>query len=85
MIRPLEDYVVLAQKKEDRQTKSGIILNVSEKEQPSIGTVIATGPKVLDLKIGDNVIFQTYAGTKVKIDEQDYIVIEIKNIYAIIE
>lgn len=85
MIKPLDNYVVLSQMKEQRQTQSGIILTVTEKEQPSIGKVLAIGPKVLDIKVGDAVIYQTYSATKVKIGQQEVLVIEAKNIYAVLE
>ncbi|PKK93106.1 MAG: molecular chaperone GroES [Tenericutes bacterium HGW-Tenericutes-6] len=83
MLKPLEDYVVLTMKKEERTTSSGIILTTEEKDKPAIGKVIAIGPKVENLKVDDEVIYQTYSGTKVKLDGQEYLIIQAKNILAI--
>lgn len=85
MLKPLEDYVVLTMKKEERTTSSGIILTTEEKDKPAIGKVLALGPKVENLKVDDEVIYQTYSGTKVKLDGQEYLIIQAKNILAIID
>jgi len=85
MLRPLEDYVVLVSKKEEKTTQSGIILTTEEKDKPAIGVVRSTGPKVENLKVDDEVIYQTYSGTKVKFEGQEYLIIQAKNILAVIE
>ena len=85
MLKPLEDYVVLTTKKEERTTQSGIILTTEEKDRPAVGKVIAVGPKVDQLKVDDEVIYQTYSGTKVKLEGTEYLIIQSKNILAIIE
>ena len=84
MLKPLEDFVVLTMKKEERTTSSGIILTTEEKDKPAIGKVLALGPKVENLKVDDEVIYQTYSGTKVKLDGQEYLIIQAKNILSII-
>lgn len=85
MLKPLEDYVVLEPLKEERQTESGIILAAEDKEKPQIGRVLSVGPKVENLNKDDRVIYQTYSGTKVKLEGFEYLVIQAKNILAIIE
>lgn len=85
MLKPLADHVVLTLEKEERTTKSGIILTSEEKEKPAIGKVLATGVDVVGLKEGDRVIYQTYSGTKVTLEQVQYLVIQAKNILAIIE
>ncbi len=85
MLKPLEDYVVLSFQKEEKTTKSGIILTTEEKDKPAMGKVLAIGSKVEHLKEGDRVIYQSYSGTKVKYQETDYLIIQAKNILAIIE
>lgn len=85
MLKPLADHVVLTLEKEERTTKSGIILTSEEKDKPAIGKVLATGVDVTGLKEGDRVIYQTYSGTKVTLDDVQYLVIQAKNILAIIE
>lgn len=85
MLRPLEDYVVLKVKKEEKTTASGIILATEEKDKPATGVVISVGPKVENIKANDEVIYQTYAGTKVKLDQEEYLLVQSKNIFAVIE
>ncbi len=85
MIRPLDDYVVLSVIKEEKTTASGIILTTEEKDKPATGKVISVGPKVENLKVEDEVIYQSYAGTKVKIDQIEYLLVQSKNILAILE
>jgi chaperonin GroES len=85
MLKPLEDYVVLRFEKEEKKTESGIILTTDDKEKPAIGKVLSVGPKVENLKKDDKVIYQTYSGTKVKYEGTEYLLIQAKNILAIIE
>jgi chaperonin GroES len=85
MLKPLEDYVVLSLQKEERTTKSGIILATEDKDKPAMGKVLSVGPKVEHLKPGDSVIYQSYSGTKVKLQDTDYLIIQAKNILAIVE
>ena len=94
--RPLGDRVVLELLEEEGRTKSGIVLPDSAKEKPQEGMVIAVGlGRVLEngekvpseVKKGDRVLFQKYAGTEVKIGEEDQklLVVAEKDILAIIE
>ncbi|OED27327.1 molecular chaperone GroES [Acholeplasma laidlawii] len=85
VIKPLEDYVVLSVKKEEKTTASGIILATEDKDKPAMGKVISIGPKVENIKVNDEVIYQSYAGTKVKLKEVEYLLVQSKNILAIIE
>ncbi|HHY96790.1 MAG TPA: co-chaperone GroES [Acholeplasma sp.] len=85
MIKPLNEYVVLSFLKEETKTDSGIILATESKDKPSIGIVKAIGPKATDLKVDDKVIYQTYSGTKTKVDGEEYLIIKAEHILAIIE
>ena len=77
----------------EETTKSGIILTSSAKEKPQEGTVVAVsdgkyveGKKVaLDVKVGDKVIFSKYAGTDVKFDGTDYLIVRDSDILAVVE
>ncbi len=89
---PIGDRVVVKPEPEEQKTKSGIVLPDSAKEKPSEGTVIAVGPgKVLEngqrvaleVKIGDKVIYSKYGGTEVKIEAEDYIILNERDILAI--
>ena len=82
MIKPLQDYVALTLEKEDKKTESGIILTTESKDKQSIGKVLALGPDVKDISIDDRVIYQSYAGTKVNIDEIEYLLVKSENILA---
>ena len=94
--KPLGDRVVLDPLEEEERTKSGIILPDSAKEKPQEGMVIAVGSgRMLDngqkvppeVKKGDRVLFQKYAGTEVKIGEDDkkLLILAEKDILAIVE
>ena len=82
MLKPLEDYVALTLEKEEKTTTSGIILTSEAKEKQAVEKVIAIGPKVEDLKENDRVIYQSYSGTKVELDGQEFLLIQNKNILA---
>ena len=93
MIKPLEDRILIKMKEGEETTKSGIILANSSKEKPQIAEVIEVGPgKNIDGKIqqvavkkGDNVIVSKYAGTEVKYEGQDYIIVKQDDILAIVD
>lgn len=93
MLKPLQDYVVLAKCKEEVKTKSGIILTEKPKDEPSTGSVLAVGPgKVVDgklvpieLKAGDKVIYKKFSGTEVTHEGETYLLISADDILAIVE
>ncbi len=93
MIVPLLDRVLLEKVEAEKKTASGIILAETSKEKPSMATVVAVGPgkeedgKLIPvgLKVGQTVIFKQYAGTDVKYEDKDYLIVESKDILAIIE
>ena len=93
MIKPLENRVLVKMKEGEETTKSGIILSSSAQEKPQIAEVIEVGPgKKIDGKLqemhvkkGDNVIISEYAGTKVKYEGVDYIILKQDDILAIVE
>ena len=92
--KPLGDRVLLEPLEGEEQTSSGIILPDSAKEKPQEGLIVAVGPgRLLDngdrvspeVKVGDKVIFQKYAGTEVKVEEEAYLILSEKDILAIVE
>ena len=93
MIKPLLDRVVIKMIESEETTKSGIILSASAKEKPQIAEVIAVGPggKVdgkeieMYLKKGDKVIVSKYAGTEVKYEGEDLIIVKQEDVLAIVE
>lgn len=86
---PLGDRVVLKQLKAEETTKSGIVLPGQAQEKPQQAEVVAVGPgteKVkMEVKIGNQVIYSKYAGTEVKLDEEEYIIVKQEDILAVVE
>jgi len=92
-IKPLGDRVVIKRVEAEETTKSGIVLPGSAKEQPQLAEVMAVGPGgvvegkeiVMEVKVGDKVIFSKYAGTEVKFDGEEYTILKQNDILAIVE
>lgn len=90
---PLGDRVVLKQLVAEETTASGIVLPGSGKEKPQQAEVIAVGPGgvvdgkevKMEVKVGDKVIFSKYAGTEVKLDDEELIVVRQNDILAVIQ
>ncbi len=90
---PLGDKVVLKQLEAEETTKSGIVLPGQAQEKPQQAEVIAVGPGgtvdgkevVMQVKVGDKVIYSKYAGTDVKLGEDEYVVVKQNDIVAIVE
>ena len=92
-VKPLGDRVVIKNVEMEETTKSGILLTGTAKEKPQMAEVVAVGPGgVVDGKevtmyvhAGDKVIYSKYAGTEVKLDDKEYIVVRQNDILAIVE
>lgn len=93
-IRPLQDRIIVKRMEGEEKTKGGIIIPDSAKEKPMEGKVIAVGNgKVLEngqrskpeVKEGDRVLFGKYAGTEVKIDGEEHLILREDDILGIIE
>ncbi|SNX53057.1 co-chaperone GroES [Thermoanaerobacterium sp. RBIITD] len=92
-LKPLGDRVVVKATEAEEVTKGGIVLPGTAKEKPQQGEVLAVGSgeyidgkKVeLEVKVGDKVIFSKYAGTEVKLDGQEYLLLRQSDILAIVE
>jgi chaperonin GroES len=92
-LKPLGDRVVIKQLEAEEKTKSGIILPGSAKEKPQQAEVVAVGPGgvidgkeiKMEVKVGDKVIYSKYAGTEVKIEEDEFIIVKQNDILAIVE
>lgn len=91
-LTPLGDRVVVKPAPSEEKTRSGIVLPDSAKEKPSEGTVVSVGiGRVLDngqklpleVKVGDKIIYSKYGGTEVKIDDEEYIILQERDILAI--
>ncbi len=93
MIKPLGNRVLIKMKKEEETTQSGIILTSNAKEKPQVAEVIEIGPgEKIDGKIqemcvkkGDKVIIGKYAGTEVKYDGEEYLIVKEDDILAVVD
>jgi len=92
-IKPLHDRVIVKRLAEEEKTKGGIIIPDSAKETPAEGKVISVGPgrredgKItpLDVKANDRVIFSKYAGTEIKVEGEEFLIMKEEDILGIIE
>ncbi len=93
-IRPLHDRVVIKRLEEEPTSAGGIIIPDSAAEKPAKGEVLAVGSgkvldngqvRAIDLKVGDKVLFGKYAGTEVKFEKNDYIVMREDDVMAVLQ
>jgi chaperonin GroES len=93
-IRPLQDRVVVRRTEEETKSAGGIVIPGSAAEKPSQGEVLAVGPgkkldngsiQSVDLKAGDRVLFGQYAGSTVKIDGEELLIMSESEIFGVIE
>jgi len=92
-LKPLGDRVVIKQLEAEEKTKSGIVLPSQAKEKPQEAEIIAVGPGgmvdgkeiKMEVKPGDRVIYSKYAGTEVKMDDEEYIIVRQSDILAVVE
>jgi chaperonin GroES len=91
-LTPLGDRVVVKPEPGEEMTRSGIVLPDTAKEKPQEGTVVAVGfGRILDngqkipveVKVGDKIIYSKYGGSEVKIDNEDYIILQERDILAV--
>jgi chaperonin GroES len=92
-VRPLHDRVLLKRIEPKEMVKGGIIIPDTAKEKPMEGEVISVGPgkmmedgkrSALDVKAGDRVLFGKYAGTEIKIDDEEYVIMREEEILAVL-
>ncbi|MBX5437499.1 MAG: co-chaperone GroES [Alicyclobacillaceae bacterium] len=93
MLKPLADRVVVRPLEREEKTASGILLPDTAKEKPQEGEIIAVGPGryedgkriALDVKVGDRIIYSKYAGTEVKVNNEELLILRESDILAIVE
>ena len=92
-LKPLGDRVVVKPSEQEEQTKSGIFLPETAKEKPQQGTIIAVGPGVrndsgdrvaMDVEEGNTVLYAKYAGTTIKLDGDEYLILKESDVLAIV-
>ena len=92
-IKPLGDRVVIQKLEAETTTKSGILLTGTAKEQPQEAKIVAIGPGAIvdgkrvpmDVQVGNKVLYSKYAGTDVKVNGEEYIILKQEDILAIVE
>ena len=88
-LKPLADRVLVKNDKAETKTASGIIIPEAAQEKTQTATVAAVGPGTEDekitVKIGDNIMYDKYAGTQVKIDGEEHLILRMSDIIAVIE
>ncbi len=93
-LRPLGDRVVVKPTAREEMTKSGIVLPDTVKEKPQEGEVIAAGPgrltdegerEPMDVEVGDKVLYAKYAGTEFKVDDEEFLIVSQKEVFAVVE
>ena len=93
-IRPMHDRIVVKHTEEDSTSAGGIVIPDSATEKPSKGEIVAVGNgkvldngevRVLDIKVGDNVLYGKYSGTEVKVDDEEYLVMREDDIMVIFD
>ena len=92
-IKPLEDRIVIKQVEAEQTTASGLVIPDTAKEKPQEGEVVAVGPGKmagdkrvpLDVSVGDRVLYSKYGGTEVKLGAEEYLVLSVKDVLAIVE
>ena len=93
-VRPLDDRVLVKQSEAEEKTAGGIVLPDTAKERPQRGKVVAVGPgKLLDtgkrgemsVRKGDEIFYGKYAGTEIKIDGEDYVILKESDVLAVVQ
>ena len=93
-LKPLGDRLVVRPTPREEMTKSGIVLPDTAKERPQEGTVLAAGPgrilddgsrEAMDVAVGQKILFQKYAGTEFKLEDDELLILSQKDVLAILE
>jgi chaperonin GroES len=93
-LKPLGDRLVVRPSAREEMTKSGIVLPDTVKERPQEGTILAVGPgrtlddgsrEPIEVSVGEKILFQKYAGTEFKLDEEDLLILSQKDVLAVIK
>jgi len=83
--KPLGERVLVERTEVENKTASGIIIPDNAKEKPQTAKVVAVGDKVEDVRVGDTIMFEQYRGTELKLEEQEYLILNIENVIGILD
>ena len=93
-LKPLGDRIVVQPTPREEMTKSGIVLPDTAKERPQEGTILSVGPgrtlddgsrEAMEVQAGQKILFQKYAGTEFKLDDEELLILSQKDVLAVIE
>ena len=84
-IRPLGERVLVKSEKTEEKTASGIFIPQTSQEKTQFAVVVAAGSDVKTVKVGDKILHDKYVGTAVKVDGDDCLILEVKDVLAVIE
>jgi chaperonin GroES len=83
--KPLKDRVFVRYTEEGEKTAGGLYIPDTAKEKPQKGTVEAVGSEVKEIKVGNTILFDKYSGSKVNIDNNEYLIVKEEDILGIVE
>lgn len=81
-IEPVADYIVAQQEEAAAKTASGLYIPGNAQEKPTVAKVVAVGPAVQQVKVGDRIVYKSYSQTEVKVDTQNYLLVKEEDILA---
>lgn len=81
-LKPLADRLVAVREAAHEKTASGLYLPDKAKEKPMLATVVAVGPDVKVVKVGDKIIYKEYTNTDIKVDATDYLIVKEEDVLA---
>lgn len=81
-LKPLGDYVVAQAEEAESKTASGLYLPEGAKEKPKTSVVVAVGPAVQGVKVGERIVYKSYSQTEVKVGKEEYILVKEEDILA---
>jgi chaperonin GroES len=84
-IQPLADYVVAQAEEAETKTASGLYLPENAKEKPKTSKVVAVGPDVKGVKVGDRIIYKSYSSTDVKVGSDEYMLVKEEDVLATVK
>jgi chaperonin GroES len=92
-VKPLQDRIIVKRVAEEERSKGGIVIPDTAKEKPQQGKVVAVGPgkredgklHPLDVKTGDTVLFAKYAGTEIKLEGEDHLILREDDVLGVVE
>jgi chaperonin GroES len=84
-IQPVADYVVAQTEEAATKTASGLYLPGGAQEKPKVAKVVAVGPAVKGVKVGDKIIYKSYSQTEIKIDTTEYLLVKEEDVLATVK